>query len=154
VVRAAPPELDEFLAAFPDDVAEIVHRLRGRILAVVPNANEFVWDATNAVSLVYTPTARWQDGICHIATYSKHANLGFNDGASVPDPQGVLQGTGARIRHATFAAVDDVDAPWLEAYLRAAVTQAGLTTAMGDRATTIRISAGPKRRPGAVERSA
>jgi hypothetical protein len=38
---------------------------------------------------VYTPTTRWQDGVCHIAAYSTHANLGFNDGAALDDGLGV-----------------------------------------------------------------
>lgn len=150
MVRAAPPELRGFLAAFPDDVGAIVHALRSRVLEVLPNAHEFVWDATNAVSLVYTPTTRWQEGICHIAVYAKHVNLGFNDGASLADPLRVLNGTGARIRHATFKAVDDVAAPWIDDYLRAAVASANQTAEMGDGGTTIRVSTGAKRRPRAV----
>ncbi len=147
--RAAPPELDEFLAAFPDEVGEIVLRLRSLVLGVMPNAHEFVWDATNAVSLVYTPTTRWQDGVCHIAAYSKHANLGFNDGASLADPWAVLRGTGARIRHARFNAVEEVEVLWVHEYVRAALANAQATAEMGDGGTTVRISAGPKRRPTA-----
>jgi hypothetical protein len=146
--RPPPPELLTFLDAFPDDVVEIVLRLRDRVLAVVPNANEVLWDATNAVSLVFTPSARWQDGICHIAVYSKHANLGFNKGATLPDPLGVLSGTGTSIRHATFRSVDDVTAEWIDDYLRAALVQDGLSEQMGDRTTSVRVSKGPKRRPG------
>jgi hypothetical protein len=148
VDRPAPPALTEFLAPFPDDVGEIALRLRARVLGVMPNAHEVVWDATNAVSLVYAPTTRWQDGVCHIAVYSKHANLGFNDGASLADPLGILTGTGSRIRHVTFRSVDDVDAAWVDDYLRAALTNAHESGGMGDGGTTVRASAGPKRRPG------
>ena len=147
-MRPAPPELVEFLAPFGDDVHEIVHRLRIRVLGVMPEAHEIVWDATNAVSLVYAPSTRWQDGVCHIAVYSKHANLGFNDGATLADPLGVLTGTGARIRHVTFRTAGEADAPWVEDYLRAALAHADHTSAMGDGGTTVRVSDGPKRRPG------
>ena len=84
--RKPPPELDEFLSPFDEALAETVLRLRDRVLSVMPNAHEVVWDAVNAVSIAFTPTTRWQDGICHIATYSKHANLGFNEGAQPPRP--------------------------------------------------------------------
>jgi hypothetical protein len=57
-VRPVPPELTRFLAPFSDDVQEIALGLRGRVLALIPDA-QFVWDATNAVSLVY---ARPRDG--------------------------------------------------------------------------------------------
>ena len=148
VGRDVPAALETFLSPFDDDVAEIVHALRDRVLGVMPNAHEFVWDATNAVSLVYTPTRRWQDGICHVATYSRHANLGFNDGAALPDPLRLLEGSGTRIRHVSFCSVDEVSsAPWVADYLRAALTNAGVDADVGDGGTTVRESAGPKRRP-------
>jgi hypothetical protein len=148
VARRVPPELTKFLAPFSDDIQGIALALRKRVLAVMPDAHEIVWDATNAVSLVYAPSTRWQDGVVHIATYAKRVNLGFNDGASLDDPLAVLAGTGSRIRHVTFHAVADVDAEWVDEYLAAALAQAGLDNGMGDHGTTIRVSKGPKRRPG------
>ena len=146
--RAVPAELVDFLAPFSDDVQELALGLRVRVLAVMPNAHEFVWDATNAVSLAYTPTTRWQDSIFHIASYAKWVNLGFNDGASLDDPRGVLVGTGAHIRHVRFDAIGDVGAAWLDGYLSAALDNAGCGADVGDGGTTVRVSAGPKRRPG------
>ncbi len=106
-----------------------------------------MWDATNAVALAYTPSTRWQDAIVHIATYTRHANLGFNDGATLADPLGILVGTGSRVRHVTFRSRTDVEAPWVDDYLAAALAQAGLTADLGDGGTTVRMSKGPKRRP-------
>jgi hypothetical protein len=113
----------------------------------MPNTHEFVWDATNAVSLAYTPTRRWQDAICHIAAYTRHANLGFNDGASLEDPLGILEGTGTRVRHVPFRSLTDLVAPWIDDYLRAALANTGVSADAGDGGTTVRVSAGPKRRP-------
>ena len=75
-------------------------------------------------------------------------NLGFNDGASLPDPLGILAGTGTRIRHVSFRSGDEVGAEWIDGYLADALTYAGLDATMGDRGTTIRVSKGTKRRPG------
>jgi hypothetical protein len=147
MTRAEPPEMAQFLAPFADEVREMARGLRSRVLSVMPNAHEFVWDATNAVSLVYTPTTRWQDGVVHIASYAKRVNLGFNQGASLDDPLGVLAGTGSKIRHVSFHTVDDLDATWIEEYVRAAAEHAGVSTDAGDGGTTVRVSAGPKRRP-------
>lgn len=146
--RAEPPEVARFLAPFPEVVLEIVRGLRTQVLRVVPNAREFVWDATNAVSLAYTPTSRWQDAISHIAAYSKHANLGFNQGAQLDDPLGVLVGSGANVRHVSFRDPAATKARWVGQYLRAARDSAGMARTAGDGGTTIRVSRGPKRRPG------
>ena len=145
--RPVPAELIDFLAPFSDEVHELALGLRARVLTVMPNAHEFVWDATNAVSLAYTPTTRWQDSVVHIASYTKWVNLGFNDGASLDDPLGILAGTGSHVRHVRFSAVGDLEAPWLDEYLRAAMDNAGCRPDMGDGGTTVRVSAGPKRRP-------
>jgi hypothetical protein len=145
--RAVPAELIDFLAPFSDAVHELSLGLRAPVLAAMPNAHEVVWDATNAVSLAYTPTARWQDSVVHIACYPKWVNLGFNDGASLDDPLGILAGTGSRVRHVRFSAPGDLEAPWLDGYLRAAMDGAGCRPDMGDGGTTVRVSAGPKRRP-------
>lgn len=148
--RKPLPELDGFLSPFDEALAETVLRLRDRVLSVMPNAHEVVWDAVNAVTIAFTPTARWQDGICDIATHTKHANLGFREGASHPDPLGVLEGNGAHKRHVTFRSADDASpgmAPWIEDYLRTAMKAAGMKPDEGDRGRTIRIMKGTKRRP-------
>jgi hypothetical protein len=99
------------------------------------------------VSFVYTPTTRWQDGLVHIASYAKRVNLGFNQGASLDDPLGILAGTGSKIRHVSFHGLGDLDAPWVEEYVRAAAEHVGVSTDAGDGGTTVRVSSGSKRRP-------
>lgn len=145
--RPPPPELLAFLAPYADAVVELALALRARVLESLPNMHEVVWDATNAVTVGYSPTTRWQDGLCHTPVYSRHVNLGFNDGAGLPDPLGILAGTGARVRHVKMRTVEDVAAAWVPEYLSAAARQAGVGTDAGDTGLTVRRSAGPKRRP-------
>jgi hypothetical protein len=71
--------------------------------------------------------------VVHIASYAKWVNLGFNEGASLDDPLGILVGTGAHIRHVRFSAIRDLDAVWLDDYLRAALDNAGCRADMGGR---------------------
>ncbi|WP_443747625.1 DUF1801 domain-containing protein [Asticcacaulis solisilvae] len=35
----------------------------------------------------------------YVNAFSKHASIGFYQGASLPDPSGLLEGTGKRMRH-------------------------------------------------------
>ena len=147
MARVEPPEVARFLEPFPEVVLEIVRGLRAQALRALPNAREYVWDATNAVSLGYTPTSRWQDAICHIAAYTNHVNLGFNQGADLDDPLGLLVGTGTHVRHVSFRDPAATNARWIREYLRAARDHAGITRIAGDGGTTIRVSRGPKRRP-------
>ena len=133
VTRPVPTELREFLAPFPVDVADVALALRDRVLAVLPTAHEIVWDATNAVSIGHGHSERWrEDAVTHIAVYTKHVNLGFNEGASLPDPRKVLVGSGAKVRHVTFRSLEEVAAAdWVDDYVLAAVAAGGAHGGVG-----------------------
>ena len=81
---------------------------------------ENIYDAYSAVAIGYGTSDRLRDGIFHIAVYSNHVNLGFNDGASLEDPKGILQGSGKLIRHITIKTAEDLERPELRAYIRRA----------------------------------
>ena len=72
------------------------------------------------MAIGYRASDQLRDGIFHIAVYSNHVNLGFNDGASLDDPKGILQGPGKVIRHITMKASEDLERPELRAYIRRA----------------------------------
>jgi hypothetical protein len=54
--------------------------------------------------------------------FAKHFGFGFWRGAELPDPKGLLQGEGDRMRHVKLRAPGDVDASALRALVRAAAT--------------------------------
>lgn len=60
------------------------------------------------------------DALLYLADYSKHVNLGFNRGAHLPDPHGLLEGTGKNLRHVKIRGKEDLT-PELAQLLRAAV---------------------------------
>jgi hypothetical protein len=147
--RPPAPELLEFLAAFDAKIAELALAIRAKVIAIAPTANETDWDAYNAVSIGFHYTPQWHHGsFCHIAVYAKHVNLGFNEGASLDDPAGVLQGKGASIRHITLRMLADVDASYVEPYLRAAIQLAGGPIDQRPETTVRRMKSG-RRRPKA-----
>ncbi|MBI5671023.1 MAG: DUF1801 domain-containing protein [Chloroflexi bacterium] len=41
--------------------------------------------------------------------YQNHVNLGFARGVSLPDPAGLLEGTGKKARHVKLRTAEDVD---------------------------------------------
>lgn len=70
-----------------------------------------------------SPANLLKDGFCHIVTYETHVNLGFNRGALLPDPNGVLAGTGKSIRHITIHSPNELEHPPIRRYLQAAIEQ-------------------------------
>ena len=57
---------------------------------------------------------------CYGAMASRHVNLGFCQGASLPDPDGVLEGDGKPMRHIRFRSEADLNRPFVRPYIRAA----------------------------------
>jgi hypothetical protein len=78
------------------------------------------------------PSAVWfgfgpkmNDMFCYIATARGHVNLGFCRGASLPDPNHVLEGEGKMMRHIKFRSERDLERPFVRRYIRAAIEQSG-----------------------------
>src|SRR2546422_299927 len=97
-----PAELIKFLKPYDAEVRDLALSLRSLVLEEMAPCYENIYDAYSAVAIGYGPTDRLQDGVFHIAVYSHHVNLGFNDGATLDDPLGILEGGGTRIRHITI----------------------------------------------------
>ena len=54
-----------------------------------------VYDKRNALVIGFCPDERASNVINSIAVYTKWINLYFFEGDALPDPEGLLQGTGA-----------------------------------------------------------
>src|SRR6266853_2860682 len=109
-----------FLRPYDREVRDLALQLRALVLEEMAPCYENIYDAYSAVAIGYGRSDLLRDGIFHIAVYSKHINLGFNDGATLDDPKGILQGAGNRIRHITIKTPADIKRPEIRAYIRRA----------------------------------
>jgi hypothetical protein len=67
------------------------------------------------------PTACLGDAaFAYVAAFSAHANIGFFHGASLPDPTGILEGSGKRMRHVKLRWEHQPEAAAVEALIAAA----------------------------------
>jgi hypothetical protein len=146
--RPIPADAARLLDRFSEEVHEIILRLRDRILALAPDVHEIISDVGYTVSLQYGPDDKVSHAFCYIAAFSKHANLGFQHGASFPDPQNALAGTGAFMRHIKFLNVEQTQAPWLDAYLHAALARSHRDLAVGADQITARAQASRRKSSG------
>jgi hypothetical protein len=115
-----PAALIKFLRPYDREVRELALQVRALVLEEMAPCYENIYDAYSAVAIGYGTSDRLRDGVFHIAVYSKHVNLGFNDGAALADPKGILQGSGNQIRHVTIKTPDDLARPEIRAYLKRA----------------------------------
>ena len=117
---SAPPALIKFLKPYDREIRELALRLRALLLAEMGPCYENIYDAYSAVAMGYGSSERLSDGVFHIAVYTNHVNLGFNDGATLDDRLGILEGKGNRIRHISIKTPADLARPEIRAYIRRA----------------------------------
>ena len=119
-----PPALKKFLKPYDREVRGLALGLRALLLEELAPCYENIYDAYSAVAIGYGTSEKLADGIFHLAVYSRHVNLGFNDGATLADPKQILQGNGNRIRHITIKNESDLARPEIRAYIRRAKKKA------------------------------
>jgi hypothetical protein len=121
---SATTELESFISRFDDGVASTARRCLAWVRALVPGATELVYDAYNALSIPFATGERLSTAFVAVVVYPRHVNLGFNRGAELEDPDRLLSGTGAKIRHVRIADESRLDAR-LAALVRRAARHAG-----------------------------
>ncbi len=140
-----PPALLDFLKSYDYEVQQLALAVRRFLIEHIPPVTELVVETSNAVAIAFTPTGRFKEAICHVAVYAHQVNLAFNRGADLPDPAGLLKGSGKAIRHVPIEHSGSLDAPALQALLAAAVQRAHLRSAHAG--IIIKSFSGKKRRP-------
>lgn len=114
-----PQDVTDLLAAYPPEVRDIALRLRDVVVTRAPQAIEQVDRPARLLGYGLAPT--YAATICVIMPLKAGVNLGFPRGVELPDPTGLLAGTGKRARHVRLSAAEQVDAPALHALIDAAI---------------------------------
>ncbi len=117
----APRALIKFLKPYDPAIQDLALRLRDLVLEEMAPCHENIYDAYSAVAIGYGWSERMRDGVFHVAVYTNHVNLGFNFGASLPDPLGILEGSGNQIRHISISDTDALERPEIRSYIRRAL---------------------------------
>ena len=118
-------QLDGFLAAYLPDVAGTAVAVLERVRPWFPGTTELVYDNYNGLVIGFSPSGRPSDAICSVALSPGWVNLCFlQNAARLPDPDGILLGSGSIARHVRLQAADDVDRPAVRRLLDEAVARA------------------------------
>jgi hypothetical protein len=144
---SAERRLTSFVGKFSPEVALVARAARARIRKLVPGAVELVYDNYNALAIGFGPTERASDAIMSIALYPRWVSLFFLHGAQLPDPQGLLRGSGTRVRHIVLERAAILDTAPVRALVRTAVARHPKRIAVGSRRRTIIKSVSAKQRP-------
>ncbi len=121
IVTSGPEPFTDMVASFPAPIPELALASRALILDVVPRAVEVVWPQQKTAGYGTGPK-KMTEQFCWLAPYPKHVVFGFYYGTELPDPEGLLEGTGRLMRHVKIRRPEDLDRPALRDLVTAAST--------------------------------
>jgi hypothetical protein len=114
--------MDDVLAGVDETLRAITLRLRALIIETDPETHETPRPGDRALSYGTGPK-KMVDGYAYIMPQRGYVNLGFYQGALLPDPAGLLEGMGAKLRHVKVRSLEDAEQPALRALVAAAVAE-------------------------------
>jgi hypothetical protein len=100
--HASPVEVEErvaaFIARFEPEVGELIRACRQELRRLLPTVFELVYDNYNFFVIGYCSTAKPSTCIVSLTAAAKGVGLSFYYGASLEDPEHLLQGAGKQNR--------------------------------------------------------
>ncbi len=143
----AESQLEAFIEKFDPKDQRLIRAVRSAVRKRFPTANELVWDNYNFFVIGYSPTERPTDSIVSIAARANGVGLCFIQGAGLPDPKGLLLGSGKQTRFIRVEAARLLTHPDVEALIAAAIDRAKTPLLASGRGRLIVRSVAAKQRP-------
>lgn len=112
-------QFDALLADLDEPIHVLAHGARALVRSVAHEAHEEVYPGWGGY-LLFKSGADTGVTVCHVSAHSRHVSLGLSQGASLPDPAGLLRGTGKNSRHLKLRTPADLERPEVRAILEAA----------------------------------
>jgi hypothetical protein len=120
--RARLGSFEDLIAQSSPQVRAIAAALRDVVLELHPDTTEVVRLGDGAATYGLGPR-KMVEGYAYLMPRSDWVNLGFYQAAALPDPTGLLEGTGARMRHVKVRSLDKARAAEIKALVAEAIAE-------------------------------
>ena len=117
-------DLDRIIAKQPPAMAKLTRAVLAKLRPRFPGAVELVYDKKRGMVVGFCSDERASSVINSIGVYSKWVNLYFFEGDTLPDPEGLLQGSGSVVRSIRLTSSADLDRPAVKALMAEASRRA------------------------------
>ncbi len=153
----AASQLEAFIAKFGSNDQQLIRSVRRALRKRLPTANELVYDNYNFFVIGYSPTERPSDAVVSIAARANGVGLCFIHGARLPDPRGILLGSGNQTRFIRLESASVLARPEVDTLLSAAIALAKAPFPQRGRGKliirSISVKQRPRRRPSRARRT-
>jgi len=128
-VTARPPspsaQFSAFMSRFPPEIVSLVKRCLPKLRRAFPGTNQIVYNYSHSVVVSFSMSERGYEAIVAVAIFPQGVRLYFDK--SLPDPKGLLEGSGGKVRSVTLKAATDLDRGDIHTLIQAAIKHAGVT---------------------------
>lgn len=145
-------QLSAFLSRFSPEIVALVKRCLLKLRRTFPGSYQLVYDYSNSLVVAFGTSERGYEAIVALAVFPRWVRLYFGDAKALPDPKGLLEGSGARVRSVTLKAASDLDHRDMRALIKAAIKHSGVTFPR-TRSTRLVIKSVSKKQSKSVSRT-
>jgi hypothetical protein len=142
----AQAQLDRFIDRYTLELAADARKALAFMAARLPTATRLVYDNYNALVVGFGASDKVGDIILSIALYPRWVTLFFLKGTVLPDPHGLLEGSGSTVRGVRLQPISRLECAEVRALIDAAVANAAPLPATGEGPLIIK-SISAKQRP-------
>jgi Domain of unknown function (DU1801) len=143
----AEKQLKSFIDKFDSKSQEVIRAARKKLRKRFPTATELAYDNYNFFVIGFGPNERPSDCIVTIAAAANGVGLCFVRGASLPDPDNILLGSGKQTRFMRLPSADVLDRPAVQRLLSIAAESAQAPLPPTGRGKLVIRSVSAKQRP-------
>jgi hypothetical protein len=120
----AERQLAGFIAKFTPEMAGLIRAARKKMRERLPRAVELAYDNYNFFVIGYGPSERASEAIFSLAAQAKGLSLCFLHGVDLPDPKGLLKGSGNVVRSLRLETAATLDRADVRSLMKAALDRA------------------------------
>ena len=117
-------QVRSFINTFEPKDQKLFRSVRASVRKRFPTANELAYDYNHSVVIAYSPSDRGIESIVSIALRADGVHLYLMNGPQLPDPKGLLLGSGKQARFVRVEAASQLAHPDVEALIAAAIDRA------------------------------
>ncbi len=143
----AQPQIDKFIDRYSPVIAANFRAARLHLCRLFPRGYELVFDNYNAFGCGFSSTSRASGVIISLVAYPRWVTLFFFHGVRMPDPERILQGSGARIRSVRLEPISVLKSNAVQDLLESAIAAFAADLAAAPRLSTIVKTQSTRRRP-------
>lgn len=121
IVTTDASDFTAMVSSSPPAIPELSLGCRALIYDVLPETVEVVWPKQRTAGYGTGPK-KMSEQFCWLAPYTKHVVFGFYYGDELPDPAGLLEGTGNPMRHVKIRRAEQLEEPALRQLVEIATT--------------------------------